>query len=57
METWRAGLYGGHVHISVSRPHAEGPFSVRERASGLGDVFTFEADLGERGLAGVAAAG
>src|SRR6266567_7155502 len=25
-----------HVYISVSKPHAKGPFSVRERASGLG---------------------
>jgi len=28
--------YGRLVSKSVSKPHAEGPFSVRERASGLG---------------------
>ena len=27
---------GRFVSTSVSKPHAEGPFSVRERASGLG---------------------
>ena len=34
--TIRARLEQASVHESVHKPHAEGPFSVRERASGLG---------------------